>query len=69
MRKIKLLSVAIGILALLSGCTVPTRVTKSITEITGPDGKKTVSVTKTIEQSGQIATTKANQAVIDEFNR
>ncbi len=69
MRKIKLLFVAIGMLALLSGCTYPTTITKEITEITGPDGKKTVSVTKRISQSPQIGITKSTQAVVDEFNR
>lgn len=68
MKKIKLLFV-IGISAFFAACTYPTTITKSIEETTHPDGRKTVTVKKTISQSPQIGITKSTQSVVDEFNR
>jgi hypothetical protein len=68
MRKIRLLLV-IGISILLAACTYPTTITKTITETTHPDGRKTITVTKTISQSPQTGITKSTQSVVEEFNR
>ena len=68
MKKIKLLFV-IGISAFFAACTYPTTITKTISETTHPDGRKTVTVIKTISQSPQTGITKSTQAVVDEFNK
>jgi hypothetical protein len=68
MKKIKLLFV-IGISAFIAACTYPTTITKTIAETTHADGRKTVTVTKSISQSPQTGITKSTQAVVDEFNK
>jgi len=68
MIKIKLL-LMIVLSIFFAACTYPTTITKTIEETTHPDGKKTVTVTKSISQSPQIGITKSTQEVVDEFNK
>jgi len=68
MKKMKLLFV-ICISAFFAACTYPTTITKTVEEKTYPDGKKQVTVTKSITQVPQIGITKGTQAIVDEWNR
>ena len=68
MRKIKILFI-IGMVVLFAACTYPTVIRKTVSETTGPGGRKTVTITKSIEQSAQIGLTKSTNEVIQEFNQ
>lgn len=63
MRKFKLLG--ISVLLFTSTACAPTWATKTITETTGPDGKKTISVTKTLTQQIQLIQTSSTDDVIN----
>jgi len=65
MKKVKILLVFVLLFTVVA-C-APTIATKSITEITGPDGKKTVSVTKSLSQHIEIMQTSSTGEVVNTF--
>ena len=48
---------------------MPTIATKSITEITHPDGTKTISVTRSLAQHTQVPETSSTAEVVGTFDK
>lgn len=67
MTKVKLLFI-FGIALLFMACH-PTIVKKTVSVTTHPDGKRTITVTKEIEQSFDIPKTESTKEIVEEFNR
>ena len=67
MTKFKLLFI-FGMALLFVACH-PTIVKKTVSVTTHPDGKRTITVTKEIEQAFDISKTESTKAIVKEFDR
>lgn len=68
MTKVKLLFI-FGIALFFVACSHPTIVKKTVSVTTHPDGKRTITVTKEIEQAFDITKTESTKAIVKEFDR
>jgi hypothetical protein len=66
MRKMINLAICGGSLMVAAGC-APTIATMSVTETTGPNGEKTVSVTKSLSQHVSQMQTSSTDQVLEKF--
>lgn len=66
MRKMIILAICGGSLMVAAGC-APTIATMSVTETTGPNGEKTVSVTKSLSQHVSQMQTSSTDQVLEKF--